>query len=384
MRLSTVFGVLVLFAAPLAFAQAPQPTWLGESRAGCRVWTPFREPDGSVSASGTCQNGVTQGQTVLRLPPNGTFDEHDDGESRDGKFSGRGAYTFANGDRYEGEFRDDRFNGWGIYTFANGDRYDGEFHDDKRNGRGVYVSANGDRYDGEFRDDKRNGRGVSTSANGDRYDGQFRDGKRNGRGVYTNANGDRYDGEFRDDKFSGRGIYTFAHGDRYDGEFRDGIRNGRGIYTNANGERYDGEFRDDKLIGKPIFHPKHNSEIPLIKEEGILVVPVTINNALTLKFMVDSGAGDVSVPADVVTTLMRLGSVKASDFLGKKLYRLADGSTVPSSTFRIRVLKVGDREIENVTASIASVEGGLLLGQSFLNRFKSWSIDNQRQVLVLN
>ncbi len=81
---------------------------------------------------------------------------------------------------------------------------------------------------------------------------------------------------------------------------------------------------------------------------------------------------------------MRAGTIGESDFLGSKTYRLADGSTVPSPTFRIRVLKVGDLEIDNVTASVGDVNGTLLLGQSFLSRFKSWSIDNQRQVLVLS
>ncbi len=83
-------------------------------------------------------------------------------------------------------------------------------------------------------------------------------------------------------------------------------------------------------------------------------------------------------------TLFRTKTLKESDFLGEQTFRLADGSTVPSQTFRIRVLRVGDFEVENVTGSISSVEGGLLLGQSFLSRFKSWSIENQRQMLMLD
>jgi hypothetical protein len=39
--------------------------------------------------------------------------------------------------------------------------------------------------------------------------------------------------------------------------------------------------------------------------------------------------------------------------------------------------------IENVKGSVADVKGELLLGQSFLSRFKSWSIDNAKQALVL-
>ena len=113
-------------------------------------------------------------------------------------------------------------------------------------------------------------------------------------------------------------------------------------------------------------------------------MPVTINGQLTLKFIVDSGASDVSVPADVVMTLLRTETITEADFLGKKTYTLADGSTLPSQQFTIRSLKVGDRVLENVMGSIAPVSGSLLLGQSFLSRFRSWSIDNQRHALVLN
>jgi predicted aspartyl protease len=92
----------------------------------------------------------------------------------------------------------------------------------------------------------------------------------------------------------------------------------------------------------------------------------------------------VSIPADVVSTLMRTGTIQESDFVGKKTYRLADGSSVPSVTFLIRSLKVGNHLLENVTGSVASAQADLLLGQSFLRRFNSWSIDNKRQMLLLN
>jgi hypothetical protein len=44
---------------------------------------------------------------------------------------------------------------------------------------------------------------------------------------------------------------------------------------------------------------------------------------------------------------------------------------------------VGDVVLENVTASVAPSQGSLLLGQSFLSRFKSWSIDNAIHELLL-
>jgi predicted aspartyl protease len=126
------------------------------------------------------------------------------------------------------------------------------------------------------------------------------------------------------------------------------------------------------------------TSVPMQIEGGINVVPVLINDAITLNFVVDSGATDVSIPADVVMTLIRTGTLKRSDFLGQRTYVLADGSETPSQTFRIRSLKVGNRLLEDVTGSIASVRGSLLLDQSFLGRFKSWSVDNTKHVLLLS
>jgi predicted aspartyl protease len=127
-----------------------------------------------------------------------------------------------------------------------------------------------------------------------------------------------------------------------------------------------------------------DNAVPMVSDGGTFKVPVTINGQLTLKFVVDSGAADVSIPADVVLTLLRTETITEADFLDKQTYQLADGSTVPSQRFVIRTLKIGDKTLENVVGGIAPVAGSLLLGQSFLSRFKSWSIDNQRRALILN
>jgi hypothetical protein len=111
---------------------------------------------------------------------------------------------------------------------------------------------------------------------------------------------------------------------------------------------------------------------------------VKINGQLTLTFVVDSGAADVSIPVDVVATLLRTETITDADFLDKRTYQLADGSTVPSRRFMIRTLKIGDKTLEDVVGGIVPVAGSLLLGQSFLSRFKSWSIDNQGRTLILN
>jgi len=176
-----------------------------------------------------------------------------------------------------------------------------------------------------------------------------------------------------------KGTRTFADGARQVGEFRDGHYIGRS--TSPTPVQPGGSSTNPPPAN--LDDLKKDFEVRLEIQDGVLRVPVSINNTLTLNFIIDSGSSDVSIPEDVVSTLERMGTLIEADFTGTKTYILADGSTIPSKTFRIRSLRVGDRTLENVLGSVAPSKGALLLGQSFLNRFKSWSIDNARQVLVL-
>lgn len=116
---------------------------------------------------------------------------------------------------------------------------------------------------------------------------------------------------------------------------------------------------------------------------GTLVAPVVIDSAIKLNFVVDSGASDVSIPADVSSTLVRTNTVTQTDITGFRPYRNADGEVFQSKTFVIRVLKIGSIEVLNVHAKEAPANAPLLFGQSFLKRFKSWSVDNSTQELIL-
>jgi clan AA aspartic protease (TIGR02281 family) len=134
------------------------------------------------------------------------------------------------------------------------------------------------------------------------------------------------------------------------------------------------------LAAKPAF--AQVSQVPLELENGTFVVPVLINDTIKLNFMVDSGAADVTIPADVVSTLSRAGTITKDDILGERDYKLADGSKITSLTFRIRSMKIGNVIIENVTGSVGNKDASLLLGQSFLSRLHSWSFDNRRKLLI--
>ena len=127
----------------------------------------------------------------------------------------------------------------------------------------------------------------------------------------------------------------------------------------------------------------NQASIEMLKDHGILRVPVQLNGAITLKFVVDSGATYVQISKDVFATLVRAETIKEADFLPGSLILLADGSKVKSDRFILRSLKVGDTTVSNVEASVSNSDATLLLGQSFLSRFAEWKIDNQRNKLIL-
>jgi len=130
--------------------------------------------------------------------------------------------------------------------------------------------------------------------------------------------------------------------------------------------------------------PTGRTVVQLEQLGGVYVLPAVVNGVVNMRFLLDSGATDVSIPADAVAAMVKAGLVKDSDFLGEQTYTLADGSKVPSKTFQLRSLKVGDVLIENVKASVSPERAPPLLGQSFFGRLKSWSLNNTLHALIID
>jgi clan AA aspartic protease (TIGR02281 family) len=147
--------------------------------------------------------------------------------------------------------------------------------------------------------------------------------------------------------------------------------------------KVDGLVRERRRCQRYEVRDLRRTRVPLKVVGGTFVVAVEINETITLDFVLDSGAADVSVPSDVANVLIRKNALKKSDFIGKQIYMLADGSSSPSDTFIIRSLRIGDKQVQNVRGSISPATSEPLLGQAFLQHFRSWSIDNSNRELLL-
>jgi predicted aspartyl protease len=138
---------------------------------------------------------------------------------------------------------------------------------------------------------------------------------------------------------------------------------------------------DDDPSARPV---QGQEEIQIEERGSSYYVPVRINDTITIPFLLDTGAGDLAIPADIAQTLMRAGALKSGDFIGKRLYQIANGSEEISPVVSIREVRVGDHVARNVTAGITPPNGEPLLGQSFLSKFGTLTVDYKRRVLVLS
>jgi len=130
--------------------------------------------------------------------------------------------------------------------------------------------------------------------------------------------------------------------------------------------------------------PMTHTEVTLQASPGSsYYLPVMVNRTLSVPFALDTGSEPVQIPLDACLVLMRNGSISPSDGRGSVTLINADGSSRKAQRFVIHELKVGDRIVTNVLGTVSSPDNTPLLGQSFLRRLGSYTIDNQRHVPTL-
>jgi clan AA aspartic protease (TIGR02281 family) len=114
---------------------------------------------------------------------------------------------------------------------------------------------------------------------------------------------------------------------------------------------------------------------------GVFALSALLNGGTQAYFIVDSGAATVQIPEETAEELRRNGTLTEADFMGQHRFILADGRTMQQRVFRLRSLKIGERTMENVQATVGAPRSRALLGQSFLKRLSWWKVDNVRNAM---
>ena len=192
-----------------------------------------------------------------------------------GRFHGHGSYATSRGD-YEGNWVDGRKSGKGTYTWKNGDKYIGEWKSNKRNGKGDMFYSNGNIFKGNWLANKTRGEGVMVYKNKDRYKGMFKGGLPSGEGKMSYANGDRYVGAWVQGLPSGKGVYQLKSGAKVIALWKAGdVAKGAAKFRFANGKEFNGPLRKLLPDGKGTCVEKGKSK-PCQYKKGRLVVAKVI------------------------------------------------------------------------------------------------------------
>lgn len=101
-------------------------------------------------------------------------------------------------------------------------------------------------------------------------------------------------------------------------------------------------------------------------------------------FIVDSGAGHSSISKELEKELLDKNIISEENYTNPGLYRIADGSIIKTKVVIIPQLEINGYVVYNLKTSIANKEGAEnLLGQSFLNRYSLWTLDNKNSKLIV-
>lgn len=348
---------------------------------------------------------------------------------------GYGKFNFSNGDIYEGEWEDDKFHGKGKYLYNDGSYFEGLFKNNKLDGDGIrydakndlkiigsfenwklqdgkvkFIFGSGEFYEGGLKDLKFHGKGKYTSKDKSYYEGEWDNDKKSGYGKYVYANKSTYEGEWKNDLFHGKGTYTYHDKTIYEGEWKDGKEDGYGVIKYSTGEKYEGYWsrgkehghgtyyfnNGNKMVGEwsnGNFIETEKSEDKIVAKEkikmtktesGIYEIPISINGTVTMNFIMDTGASEMFITYDILSTLIKNKTIDDSDILEGKSYMVATGEINRNVRFNIKEIKLGSTVIKNIECAVAeNLEAPILLGSNVLSRLGKVMLDFDNEMFYV-
>lgn len=162
-----------------------------------------------------------------------------------------------------------------------------------------------------------------------------------------------------------------------------------GADTLSSGEKSRNElFYDMKELPSEEFDPRVSRDrqiaiIPMEEENGVYYIMVEING-MKLRCVFDTGASSVSISSAEAFVLYKQGSLTIDDYVAETKLSIANGDIIPGTKVLLKNVNIGGIDLYDVQAVIIDEpQAPLLVGQSVFKRFKSISIDNINNDIIL-
>jgi aspartyl protease family protein len=122
--------------------------------------------------------------------------------------------------------------------------------------------------------------------------------------------------------------------------------------------------------------------VKMVEENGVYKIPIEINGS-NMNFIFDTGASIISISSTEAMFLYKQGTLKEEDFIGNVNFQDATGAISEGTIIRLKTVKIGNKILQNVEASIVHNNSApLLFGQSALAKFGKVSIDYDRNEIT--
>lgn len=122
--------------------------------------------------------------------------------------------------------------------------------------------------------------------------------------------------------------------------------------------------------------------VKMRQDGGVYYIPARINGQ-ELEFIFDTGASAVLISQVEATLLWKQGRLSEEDILGEVQSSIADGSVVNNTAIILRTVEVAGVTLYDVEALVsANVQAPLLLGQSVMSKFGSFTMDYERSTIT--
>lgn len=123
--------------------------------------------------------------------------------------------------------------------------------------------------------------------------------------------------------------------------------------------------------------------IKMEKMNGVFVMPCKVNG-LSLKFILDTGASDVTISLTEALFMLKNGYLSESDLIGTEYYKLANGDIQEGTKITLKTIEIQDLKLYNVKASIVhNMNAPLLLGQTALSKLGKMEFDFAKNTLTI-
>jgi aspartyl protease family protein len=131
---------------------------------------------------------------------------------------------------------------------------------------------------------------------------------------------------------------------------------------------------------RPIYGKK--TIVKMEKINGVFQIPVEVNG-VKMYFIFDTGASIISISETEANFLWKQGKLTTDDIKGTANFSDANGDISEGTIIILTTVKIGDRILKNVEASVVhNLNAPLLFGQSALGKFGKIFIDNNQEEIT--